>query len=82
MPKLQTALNMLKTEGPIEVMKKSLETISRSIGVGASFDSFRAIGSERELGQEESNNIFENIYRANLWEPEESRSGPRLIHPH
>lgn len=76
MPKLTTAINILRTRGPIGLAKETVEWTARSFGVGISFGSHRPMQPGEASRGSGDGNVFERIYRGNLWSSAESRSGP------
>lgn len=76
MPRLLTALKILEERGPSELAKKSIEVLAKSFGVGVSFGSYRPVGAKINNKPADTENIFEMIYRQNLWNSDESASGP------
>lgn len=76
MPKILTAVKIFKESGSFELAKKSIELLSKSIGLGVSFGSFRPIEANISKEPADAKSIFDVIYRENLWNSDESASGP------
>ncbi|RST85175.1 class I SAM-dependent methyltransferase [Aquibium carbonis] len=53
-----------------------MEWAARSCGVGVSFGSYRPIGIGAAASVRVHDNVFERIYEENLWNSNESTSGP------
>lgn len=76
MPKIKTAINILRERGPLGLAKATVEWAARSVGVGVSFGSYRPIHTGVEGTPIDFANVFESIYKGNLWNSAESTSGP------